>query len=129
MCFILFFFRSFPIPKFHKVLYGLTFLVLGWMISVSIVAGFQCRPHQYFWLQLFDPTAKGKCINLGHFYIANGALSAAIDFLILLSPIPIITRLHMPLSQKVPVIGIFLLGGLYVLSGSLLVSIMFLSYD
>lgn len=112
VCILLFLRRIFPTPSFRKVLYFLTFLVLGWLVSVIFVIGFQCRPYEYFWLQYFDPNAEGECINLGHFYIANGALNAATDFLILLSPIPMVLSLQMPLTQKFSVVGIFMLGGL-----------------
>ncbi|KAJ5818483.1 hypothetical protein N7474_004074 [Penicillium riverlandense] len=126
ICIILFLHRIFPTPSFQRVLYFLSFLVLGWLIAVSFVAGFQCRPYQYFWLQYFDPNAKGECIDLGHFYIANGALSAGTDFLILLSPIPMVMSLQMPVMQKFSVIGIFLLGGFGCVAGA--IRVYFLTY-
>lgn len=46
------------------------------------------------------------------FFFANGIAAMLIDVFILCIPIPIIYKLQMPLSQKVAVAGIFLLGGL-----------------
>lgn len=111
---IFFYYRLFPVPFFRKVLYFVLFLVIGWWIAIIVVAIFQCRPYSYFWNQYVDPTATGKCINIESFFIGNGAASVVTDFIILMTPIPMVWRLQMPVMQRLSVLGIFFLGGLYV---------------
>jgi hypothetical protein len=112
MSVVLLYYRIFPVTWFRRVLYGLSFLVLGWWIGIVVTAGFQCRPYDYFWKQYTDPTAKGSCVDVYAFFISNAALSVFTDFLILICPIPMILRLQMPMSRKLTVLGIFLLAGL-----------------
>jgi hypothetical protein len=98
----------------HRVLYFVMFLVITWCIAILIVAIVQCQPFSYFWNQYVDPTARGRCINIAAFYVGNGAANVITDFIILIIPIPIIWNLQMPIMERLSVLGIFLLGGLYV---------------
>ncbi|KAJ5623772.1 hypothetical protein N7510_000081 [Penicillium lagena] len=112
MSIILLYYRIFPTTRFRRVLYGLSFLVLGWWIGIVITAGLQCHPYDYFWKQYIDPTAEGSCINTYAFFISNAVLSVFTDLLILLCPISMVLRLQMPRNRKLTVLGIFLLAGL-----------------
>jgi hypothetical protein len=114
MSLIMFYHRLFPIKKVTYALSFCTFLVLGWWIAIYVVAIVQCTPYSHFWEQYLNPEAKGKCINVYAFFMANAALSVMTDFIILLIPIPLVMNLQMPLSQRIFVCSIFLLGGLYV---------------
>lgn len=114
MSIVVFYWRVFAIRSFRMVLYFVTFLVMGWWFSILIVACVQCRPYSYFWNQYVDPTAKGTCINTYYFFIGNGAASVITDFIILICPIPMVWKLQMPIAQRLSVISIFLLGGLWV---------------
>lgn len=90
------------------------FLVVGWWIAILITSITQCQPYNYFWKQYVDPTAVGHCINIPNFFVGNAAASVATDFMILLTPIPMVWGLQMPIAQRLSVLGIFFLGGLYV---------------
>lgn len=98
------------------MLYFVLFLVIGWWVAIFIVSCVQCRPYSYFWNQYVDPTAHGTCINISAFFIGNGAASVVTDFLILITPVPIVWSLQMPVSKRLSILGIFALGGLCVLS-------------
>lgn len=112
---IFFYYRIFEVPMFRKILYVVVFLVVGWWIAIFVVSWVQCKPYSYFWNQYVDPTAQGSCINIGAFFIGNGVASVVTDFLILLTPIPMVWSLHMPVEKRLSILGIFALGGLYVL--------------
>lgn len=91
------------------------FLVIGYWITIIVTIAVACRPLSFFWLKYTDPTtAKGVCIDVPTFFFGNGIGAMLIDVIILCMPIPIIYRLQMPLSQKIAVMGILLLGSLYV---------------
>lgn len=88
-------------------------LIIGYFLAVIITIFSACRPLPYFWLQYTDPDAvDGTCIDTPKFFLGNGIGAVIIDFLILLVPVPIIWKLQMPRSQRIAVIGIFLLGSL-----------------
>lgn len=74
-----------------------------------------------------DPTATGQCINIEAFFVGNAAASVATDFLILLTPIPIVWGLQMPFAQRMTVLGIFFLGGLYVMVSHQFASLLIIS--
>ncbi|GAB1214937.1 hypothetical protein ATERTT37_004118 [Aspergillus terreus] len=86
------------------------FLVIGYWITIIVTINVACRPLPYFWLLYTDPTAKGVCIDVPKFFFGNGIAAMLIDVIILCMPMPIISKLQMPLSQKVAVVGILLLG-------------------
>ncbi|KAL6818943.1 hypothetical protein GGI42DRAFT_359809 [Trichoderma sp. SZMC 28013] len=114
---ILFYYRLFPIPAFRKILWFILFLVIGWWVAIFIVVIVQCQPYSYFWKQYVDPTATGQCINIKQFFVGNAAASVATDFMILLTPIPIVWGLQMPIAQRMTVLGIFFLGGFACVAG------------
>ncbi|KAL7782516.1 hypothetical protein V8C37DRAFT_397865 [Trichoderma ceciliae] len=114
---ILFYYRLFHVSTFRKVLWVVLFLVVGWWVAILVVAIVQCQPYSYFWNQYVDPTATGRCINISAFFIGNGAASVATDFIILLTPIPMVWNLQMPTMQRLSVLGIFFLGGFVCVAG------------
>ncbi|KAJ6114835.1 hypothetical protein N7486_000613 [Penicillium sp. IBT 16267x] len=117
MSIVLLYYRIFPVTWFRRVLYGISFLVLGWGIAIIVTAGFQCQPYDYFWKQYTDPTAEGSCIDVYAFFLSNGSLSVFTDFVILICPISMVWRLQMPMRRKLTVLGIFLLAGFACVAG------------
>jgi hypothetical protein len=67
------------------------------------------------WEQLI-PGAKGTCIDINAFYLANAALTITTDFITYTLPMPTLWSLQMPKQQKLALMGIFGLGGFAVLS-------------
>ncbi|KAL7929769.1 hypothetical protein V8C35DRAFT_314744 [Trichoderma chlorosporum] len=114
---ILFYYRLFHVSAFRNVLWFVLFLVVGWWIAIFVVCIVQCQPYDYFWKQYVDPTATGRCINIEHFFVGNAAASVATDFMILLTPIPMVWGLQMPIAQRMTVLGIFFLGGFACVAG------------
>ncbi|KAJ5984730.1 hypothetical protein N7481_006829 [Penicillium waksmanii] len=109
---------KFSILLFYRRIFGMTwtiglcmFLTAGYFISCNVAFLVCCRPVSYYWSQYTDP-AGGKCVfPLYPFYLGNAAANVTTDVLILLVPIPLTWKLQMRTSQKILIIGIFLLGG------------------
>jgi len=111
---------KFSILLLYRRIFGMTWtiwvcmlLTAGYFVSCTVAFLVCCQPVSYYWSQYIDPTG-GKCVfDLYPFYIGNAAANLTTDVLILLVPIPLTWRLQMRTSQKILIIGIFLLGGLY----------------
>ena len=65
-----------------------------------------CRPIRYNW----DKTIQGHCGSLGDAEIAAAAINMILDVIIVLLPLPIVWRLHMPTLKKIGVSVTFALG-------------------
>lgn len=95
------------------------FLVIGYWITIIVAVLVSCRPLPYFWLAYTDPTtAQGTCMDVPTFFYGNGIAAMLIDVIILCIPVPIVFKLQMPISQKIAVCAILLLGALYVTLGN-----------
>ncbi|KAI0867199.1 hypothetical protein GGS24DRAFT_411578 [Hypoxylon argillaceum] len=94
---------------------GLLIAVWSWGIAFFFASLFTCYPINQNWLSLHgSPEHNAHCYNYIPMYYATAISNVILDVLILLVPIPIVWRLHMPTKRKIGVIGIFLLGGLVV---------------
>ena len=104
----LLFLRLIPRRGFQLFLISLaTFIGLYCFITIMITV-FQCRPVAGAW----DPTVISTCINISLAWEIMGAFNVLTDVALLLAPLPHLWGLHVPLRQKVQVIGIFCIGGL-----------------
>ena len=104
------YYRLFPIRGFRIT----CCIVLGMVVIYSIwtVFGnmFICRPVALFW----DKTLKGTCVNEFAMWFTNAGINIASDFVIILLPMPVLSKLNLPRPQKRALIVVFALGGLYV---------------
>ncbi|KOS38776.1 hypothetical protein ACN38_g10398 [Penicillium nordicum] len=99
--------RIFSVPKFRLVSLVTGCLVLSWCLAVFITVLLQCRPISLNW----NKEQTGTCINPKPFFFGNAISNLLIDVVILALPIPMVFQLQLRLSQKLTVLGIFLLGG------------------
>jgi hypothetical protein len=101
--------RLFSVDRnFQRVTIGVAAIVVGWMISVTLVQIFTCNPIPGAWLQ----TITKKCIDQTAFYYGNAISNVITDFILLIMPMPMIWKLNMSTSKKVNVTMLFILGGL-----------------
>ena len=91
-----------------NLLIGFLALYGTWTI---ISAWANCIPVKKFW----DPTVAGFCFNKEALWFSNSAIHILTDLLILIYPMPVIKSLQLPSRQKIALMGVFALGGLYVL--------------
>lgn len=102
--------RIFPVRLIKIGGYILGGVTLAWVISVDLVAIFQCDPIA----KAYEPTLPGHCIQLKAALIGNGVPNFVTDILILALPARLIWRLQATLWQRVSIIGVFLTGSLFV---------------
>ena len=80
-----------------------------------LVTSLQCFPIQAFW-QAYDPVNPMKpgeffCgVDVHKFFLGNAIPNIITDILIIIVPLPYILRLHLRVSQKVALVGIFVVG-------------------
>lgn len=73
----------------------------------SIFGGtFLCRPVAKLW----NPSIPGKCLDPRQYWLSAAGVNMAMDFLVLLLPLPAITQLRLPRKQKLCLVLMFLLG-------------------
>ncbi|OQE72644.1 hypothetical protein PENNAL_c0094G10481 [Penicillium nalgiovense] len=99
--------RIFSVPKFQLASLLAGGLVLAWCLAVFITVLVQCRPISFNW----NKNQSGTCINAKSFFFGNAISNLLIDVIILALPIPMVLQLQLRLSQKLTILGIFLLGG------------------
>ncbi|KAJ5588538.1 hypothetical protein N7537_011216 [Penicillium hordei] len=107
MSILLLYRRIFSVPKFQLASLLTGILVLSWCLSVFITVLLQCRPIALNW----NKQLSGTCINPKPFFFGNAISNLIIDAVILALPIPMVLQLQLRLSQKLSILGIFLLGG------------------
>ncbi|KAK6338514.1 hypothetical protein TWF730_002577 [Orbilia blumenaviensis] len=98
--------RIFTSKIFRIAAYVMMFIVFGYATEAILTAIFNCVPVEAFWTG--DPTA--KCIPREALWFANAGLNIFTDFSIAILPLPVIIKLNMPKSQKIPLMMIFALG-------------------
>ena len=86
------------------------------MILIAICCFFTallfCKPFTYTW----DKNIPGHCYAVENVYVTHDVLNVVTDLAIVIFPVPIIWGLQMNRKTRLAVIGMFLLGGLSVLS-------------
>nr|OQO21046.1 hypothetical protein B0A51_11417 [Rachicladosporium sp. CCFEE 5018]OQO24251.1 hypothetical protein B0A51_08696 [Rachicladosporium sp. CCFEE 5018] len=89
--------------------------VIGFWISMSLLAIFDCYPVEVYWL--FPATVKGHCGNEGNTTLIAGILSCVADLICTCLPIPVVMRLQMPLRQRLGVCFLLCLGFIVTIAG------------
>ncbi|KAF3804216.1 hypothetical protein GCG54_00000566 [Colletotrichum gloeosporioides] len=107
MTFLLQYYRLLEVSRLRYVLIGCMVVIFLWGLSQTFVAFLQCIPLDAVW----DHTIESKCIkNIAIIWYFNGTFNIFTDFIIITLPIPKILQLQMPRTQKVVVVGVFMLG-------------------
>ena len=108
---LLFYSRIFKEKRFLRWVKILIALVMVDWLAAQLTIILECLPIQALW----DPTVSGTCINLITFFVASGAVNVAIDFAILVLPLPMIWSLEIERHHKYALSGVFLLGSFVVI--------------
>ncbi|KAG8164087.1 hypothetical protein KVR01_006005 [Diaporthe batatas] len=104
-----FFLSIFSIRKsFRLAAYTLMAMTIGYGISFTIATLASCQPFEANWDKLNNPGY--KCINTSVFYVAQGAIGAALDISILLMPIPIVWSMKAKTQRKIGLTFLFTIG-------------------
>jgi hypothetical protein len=102
--------RVFPTRGFRIAAYTLGTIVISWVIAIICVSVFQCTPIARAW----DMSLPGTCINLKGSFIGNAVPNILTDIAILSLPVHVVWGLQATIVHRLSVIGVFLLGSLYV---------------
>ena len=103
--------RLFPIKSIQIATISVAAFCTAWGIASVFATIFKCVPVSASW-DIFGPP--GKCVNFTRFFLAEEPFNMIADLLVVVVPIHVIRRLHMPLAQKLQLCFVFAVGLLYV---------------
>ncbi|KAI9926674.1 hypothetical protein ASPWEDRAFT_722856 [Aspergillus wentii DTO 134E9] len=83
-------------------------IVVAFTVGTVFSSIFQCTPVQYAFNKSIP--GAGTCLNLTAFWYANAAFNILSDFVIIALPVPIISKLQLPLKSKIALCGLFAVG-------------------
>jgi hypothetical protein len=104
------------------VFYLAIYVAVGWASS-EIAFFTACRPFVGYWAM---PPPNPQCTTLQHYAIVQACFNISSDTLMLFIPLPLITRLNMPLKQKFVLMIIFSMG-IFVILAAILTKVFNLS--
>lgn len=104
------------------VFYLAIYVAVGWA-STEIAFFTACRPFVGYWAM---PPPNPQCTTLQHYAIVQACFNISSDTLMLFIPLPLITRLNMPLKQKFVLMIIFSMG-IFVILAAILTKVFNLS--
>ncbi|KAH9908440.1 hypothetical protein F4778DRAFT_347866 [Xylariomycetidae sp. FL2044] len=100
------YFRIFPVRSVRLGGYICGGISIAWNVGCIFAATFQCIPRNRLW----QPWVQGSCINLFLTQLLISIPTILCDVAILCLPIPHVWRLQTNLTQRIFLMGIFLLG-------------------
>ena len=102
--------RVFDTHRFRTMTVVLAGICVSWGIVAILCTIFQCHPVSGMWKPEYSFTS--HCIDIKAYYTGLSASNMVLDIMILTMPVYMVWKLSLPLSQRLALIGIFLLGGL-----------------
>lgn len=108
---LLFYRRFFPSTNFRKIAIITGVINILWCIASLLTAFLHCRPLAFYW----DKSIKGGvCANDNVIGYSITATELITDIVVLILPIPWLSRLKLERRHRLGVIMLFMLGSLYV---------------
>ncbi|KXX81540.1 hypothetical protein MMYC01_202479 [Madurella mycetomatis] len=89
----------------QRICYWFIIYVCIWACVQAVLLGLSCLP-----ISIIVPSMAGSCLDTLPFWYFSSGMSMATDILIFCIPIPSVLKLHLPLRQRVIVVGVFGLG-------------------
>lgn len=106
LTFLFQYYRVLATQEMRKIYIAVIAVVTGWTLSQVFVSIFGCWPISGFW----DDSIGARCIPTQPYWYINAAGHILTDIVILVLPIPAISRLKLPRRQRYILMGIFCLG-------------------
>lgn len=100
--------RAFQTGKTRLAVWFALVITVAYGIEATFLAVFTCRPVAAFW----NPAIPGKCIDKKAGYFTNATYQVFSDLIFLVIPMPILSKLQIPLKQKVLIMSAFTIGTL-----------------
>ncbi|KAH6683096.1 hypothetical protein B0J14DRAFT_138252 [Halenospora varia] len=101
-----FYWRLFQASRLRVGIYVVGITVILWWLASIIAVSLTCVPLHAFW----DPTVRGRCIDIGKYYFATSVPNVVTDFVLLIMPLPHLVKLKVSFWRKVIVLGLFCVG-------------------
>lgn len=95
--------------------YMAAYVAIGW-VATEIAFFTACRPFRGYWAM---PPPNPQCTTLEHYAYVQGCFNISSDLLMLGIPLPLITRLNVPLKQKSVLFLIFSMGAFVIIAAIL----------
>lgn len=98
---------------------------------MMIVNAFECPrdPSRVFDPMIFVMREQWHCFNLTALYFSQSALNIFSDLFILILPLPILIKLHMPMFKRISLLIVFSVGLLVPIAASFRLWILYLWHD
>ncbi|KAJ5279301.1 hypothetical protein N7478_004673 [Penicillium angulare] len=110
--------RIFPARWFRNACY-IVMAIVATYSAWAIVSGYvNCVPVARFW----DRTIPGSCLNFSALWFFNAAMNIATDVTLLALPMPLLSHLQLPRTQKIALMGVFAMGIFVVITSILRLS-------
>lgn len=97
--------------NFTRGLWAVGLFVFGYSGILAVASTLQCFPLRHIW----DSNVGGYCLAIPLAGTILAVFNVLTDIIILVMPMPILWRMQRETKEKLQIMGIFLLGGLYVL--------------
>ncbi|KAJ6157757.1 hypothetical protein N7470_005349 [Penicillium chermesinum] len=117
---VFFFLRIFPQRSFR--IWAYTFMGLLVIFALwAVLSGFLfCAPTTNFWTWLlYEKPSKAHCMRHGSVWFANAGLQIATDIALMITPMPLLSKLQLQRRKKIAVILIFCVGLIVVVISSI----------
>jgi hypothetical protein len=113
---LLFLQRIFPTKVMRRVVRGLLIFVLCFSVTNVFLFAFQCDTPEYYFTKIKGDaqTNGGVCLAPQVVYYPMAAINILTDVVIWLLPVPMIIKARLSNKEKLGLLWVFLIGGVYV---------------
>ncbi|KAI0184090.1 hypothetical protein EV127DRAFT_505609 [Xylaria flabelliformis] len=98
--------RTFPIPKFRYLVWAVGIVVVGWAMSGTVIAIFQCTSIEYVW----RTDVEGVCLDFGLRNLVTGIMNVMTTILVVALVVPFAWNLFIDKERKWLVLATFAIG-------------------
>lgn len=103
---ILLLYQIFVVRAFRITCWVLAAIVIAWYMTGILAGALMCLPVESLW----NNTIPGHCGNQRLLEVSEPIPWILTDFAVLIAPLPMIRKLHLPRGQRFGLAGLFLLG-------------------
>jgi hypothetical protein len=107
----MFYYTLLNVMEFWKyVIYVVSGIIVAYTLAIFLALIFACHPIERNWDQIPQSWNMNACIHRTGLYFATALTNTASDIILILIPIRIIWRLHVPVRQKLGIAAMFGVG-------------------
>ncbi|GAM37483.1 hypothetical protein TCE0_024r07439 [Talaromyces pinophilus] len=108
---LMFYYALLNVMQFWKyVIYVVSGIIVAYTLAIFFALIFACYPVERNWDPIPQFWDMDYCIDRTGLYLATALTNTTSDIILILIPIPIIWRLHVPVGQKLGIAAIFGVG-------------------